>query len=642
MQVTEKALELLRQTEQELVGERARYAQLKADFDYNLGLLHDRDAELEAYDARFASLAEELQGCTRRCGTLQQDHDAALRRLAGADAVAAENRTLKDDLSRARRDAAELSAKLGDYHRLVTDLQQRAAQDADGRASVQIITERYEAQYSHLSESAEQLKAAVADLTRERAALQGESARLLGENSALRADNERMRGDAARAQSALDTQYSALLETERGAKLALEQKVSGLQAAAAQAHEDAERTAARLRADARKHRDEAERLRAQLAAQQADGDARAGALRRASDDAARELDTRARQLAKRVADLTAETEQRAAELAAAHSTLAAAEVAERLRVQERDAQHQRELDGLQAEVVRLRTDLGRRVVELQNFDVNASKVRTALVLEQKEAAALRERLARIERDGCPRCARVAAAARAVALPDRGGDGDRDGGGLARPSGAGGTGSAARRYKDIIQEMRREMERAVDDMRALELEKNTLAQRNASLDLALAAANDRLAAAEKRLDRCAAAQEGAEAAALRAGTLEAENGVLRAKVSRLEHGMVEPESLDLLRRLQAKLRQAATKIKELQSDKAGLEMDRQALRRRVETLTGVSARRGQGHERGRGKEQERDWRPENPGDTSIPSEISALDIGDIKGKIEDILTNAGIK
>ena len=55
----------------------AQFEQLKTDFRYNLGLLEDRDAELEKYDASHALLTATLEDRDRQLAEIQKLHAEA-------------------------------------------------------------------------------------------------------------------------------------------------------------------------------------------------------------------------------------------------------------------------------------------------------------------------------------------------------------------------------------------------------------------------------------------------------------------------------------------------------------------------------------------------------------------------------------
>ena len=69
MQLNEKQAEL------DTIG--AQFEQLKTDFRYNLGLLEERDAELEKYDASHALLTATLEDRDRQLAEIQKLHAEA-------------------------------------------------------------------------------------------------------------------------------------------------------------------------------------------------------------------------------------------------------------------------------------------------------------------------------------------------------------------------------------------------------------------------------------------------------------------------------------------------------------------------------------------------------------------------------------
>lgn len=50
--LTEKAFQLVKQSEQELLDQKQKYAKLLEDFNYNLGLIRERDKELTSQDEK--------------------------------------------------------------------------------------------------------------------------------------------------------------------------------------------------------------------------------------------------------------------------------------------------------------------------------------------------------------------------------------------------------------------------------------------------------------------------------------------------------------------------------------------------------------------------------------------------------------
>ena len=67
----------LNEKQAELDAISAQFEQLKTDFRYNLGLLEDRDSELEKYDASHALLTATLEDRDRQLAEIQKLHAEA-------------------------------------------------------------------------------------------------------------------------------------------------------------------------------------------------------------------------------------------------------------------------------------------------------------------------------------------------------------------------------------------------------------------------------------------------------------------------------------------------------------------------------------------------------------------------------------
>ena len=94
---------------------RERLAKLKEDFTYNLRLLEERDAELERYDAAFASLRaalrdKESEASELRIAAAEAAHAVAHEREASAEA----GRKLEAAVARGREEAEAIRWKRED------------------------------------------------------------------------------------------------------------------------------------------------------------------------------------------------------------------------------------------------------------------------------------------------------------------------------------------------------------------------------------------------------------------------------------------------------------------------------------------------------------------------------------------------
>lgn len=513
MQLTEKAFAVVRALEAELAGERARGRRLAEDFEYNLGLLRERDALLDALETELA----------------EARNDAETRALH-ADAARAENRGLRDDLTKARREIAELAQNLAEAQQAAQRLEQQAEQRLEQQAQQQaqrarevqeahqalqdrlIALERFEMQHGILTEQLEALRSQLEE-TRQRL---------------LQTDEERK--SAQKRVSRLDEETKTLREETKTLREALEEaneNVARLRREVETRDEDLQRAVGKYKHDTRQLQED----------------------RTATEEKLNVLRRRAKDFEKRFVEVEAERDALKQALTAEKRRFSA--------LSDADEASRRQRAEREATLVELRDELATKTVALQNGEVVQNKLRAALALEQKEVQRLRERLTECE-----------AETKEIKGGLKGANGNEN--------------VAVHRYKAIVGEMREEMETVARVMRELELERNGYKARLDTLALELSELRDEHARSS------AVAAQLAETRR-RLGVVEGENGELRARVALLTAGdPVEPETAALLRRLQASLREAIARLRELQTENERLGLSNRILKERLDALTGLPA------------------------------------------------------
>ncbi|TNJ27604.1 Coiled-coil protein [Giardia muris] len=525
MQLTEKAFAVVRQLEQELAAERARGQQLVDDFQYNLQLLAERDALLDRLEGELETAKEAAGAAQKRADEAEERLGGAERRLLHTEAIQAENRSLREDLTRARREVAELAQRLSEAQTSASEASTQLREVTVEHQGRLIALERYEMQHGLLQEQAE---------------------------TARRGEKQ--------AREELEEMRQKLVRVEENWKSA-QSRVTQLEERASQAKSEAAETQSELKAAKQMLDETSARLRRELGEKDEDLQRAVGKYKHDTRQLQEEraaTESRLSALRKKTKELEANLD----EVTRERDTLKQALTAEKLRTTAaNDAESALRRRGLEQETAlkALREELSTKVVEVQNGEVALNKLRTALVLEQREVQRLRERLVEAEAE---------AGTKTGAEPKAGA-------------------AAAARYRAVVGEMREEMERVAEVMRALELERNGYKARLDTVALELQELREEHARSLERAEQASGVSAQLQDARRRLSTLEGENGELRARLSLLTSGdEVEPETAILLRKLQASLREAIARLKELQTENEHLTLNNRILRERLDALTGL--------------------------------------------------------
>jgi hypothetical protein len=199
---------------QQLALERKQVERLKADFNYNLDLLRERDAELEKYDCETASLRAELE-----------------RRAAATSAAVAEAKATGRRVEAERKRAVGLQSELDDAERKTRESSSASEQHAAEMARVRSEAEAALAQRSEALVEATKAQAVLATKSHELATTRNELQLRLDQQSRQHAEaEERWQSSLAdeRSQAAARA-HEARAEAARAAS-SLQEQVEKLQA----------------------------------------------------------------------------------------------------------------------------------------------------------------------------------------------------------------------------------------------------------------------------------------------------------------------------------------------------------------------------------------------------------------------------
>ncbi|ESU38459.1 Chromosome segregation protein SMC [Giardia duodenalis] len=544
-------LNLARDIEAQLNAERQANKKLTDDFNYNYALLLERDKTIDILEAELNTLSNDLKKEKERAGTAINQLAILDQKLLHYDITVTENKSLKTELHKARLEIADLSQKLSDTTIQLQAIRTQESEATKKATANQIIIERYEMQHKMMEEKAENAAKESRDSKEEaeKARLDALSlhetlVKLQQEVASLQIERDSLRKE-------LENAQSLSAERQRTTKSDMQHKITTLQRELQLKEEDLERSVA-------KYKHDVEELRLKLCNTKESA--------RADLEKAEELRKKAEKKVDELSRASVEYKAKIEELLGDISVLKSAIIAEKrrtaslqseLQAQQTDVEgslRKRALDA-EKELQIVKDDLAAKVVEISNLNATLSKLTIALQIADQEATRLKGLNAELER------------AKSNPLLDDA------------------KAASLQRYEDVIKDMKEQMRRAAECSRTLELENNSYKAKLEEISLKLEELqqdHDRVLEKNKRIT---ADKETIALLQTKLAEIEVENDRLKKKIALMLDGeSVEPDSIELLRKMQVHMKLAANMIATLKEQNQSLNLKNNILNERLKKYT----------------------------------------------------------
>lgn len=546
-------LNLARDIEAQLNAERQANKKLTDDFNYNYALLLERDKTIDILEIELNTLSEDLKKEKERASTAINQLAALEQKLLHYDITVAESKNLRAELQKARLEIAELSQRLSDSN---LQLQAARAQESEATRKVttnQIAIERYEMQYKMMTEKTEdavkesrESKEAAEKARLEALNLHENLAKMQRDIASLQMERDSLRKELENAQAMLD-------EQQRTAKSDMHHRITTLQRELQLKDEDLERSVARYKHDV-------EELRVKL--RNSKESARADLER--AEELRKKAEKRADELSRASAEYKAKVEELLGDISVLKNAIIAekrrtASLQSELQAQQTDVEgslRKRALDA-EKELQVVKEDLASKVVEISNLNATLSKLTIALQIADQESTRLKSLNAELER------------AKSNSLLD------------------GAKSVSLQKYEDVIRDMKDQMRRAAECSRALELENNGYKAKLEEVSLKLEELQQDHERVLEKNKRISADKEAVTILQTKLAEIEVENDRLKKRISLILDGeSVEPDSIELLRKMQVHMKLAANMIATLKEQNQALNLKNSILNERLKKYTNL--------------------------------------------------------
>ncbi|EFO65422.1 Coiled-coil protein [Giardia lamblia P15] len=546
-------LNLARDIEGQLNAERQANKKLTDDFNYNYALLLERDKTIDILEAELNTLSTDLKKEKERAGTAITQLAVLEQKLLHYDITVTESKALKAELHKARLEIADLSQKLSDSTVELQELRKQESKATKRVTDTQIIIERYEMQHKMMEErvektakeskeskeEAEKARLDALNLHEALIKLQQEVASLQIERDSLRKE--------------LENAQSLSAERQKTAKSDMQHKIITLQRELQLKEEDLERSVA-------KYKHDVEELRLKLC--NSKESARADLEK--VEDLRKKAEKKVDELSRASIEYKAKIEELLGDISVLKSTIIAekrrtASLQSELQAQQTDVEgllRKRALDA-EKELQIVKDDLAAKVVEISNLNATLSKLTIALQIADQEATRLKGLNTELER---AKSNFLLDDAKTVSL---------------------------QRYEDVIKDMKEQMRRAAECSRTLELENNSYKAKLEEISLKLEELQQDHDRALEKNKRITADKETIALLQTQLAEIEVENDRLKKKIALMLDGeSVEPDSIELLRKMQVHMKLAANMIATLKEQNQSLNLKNNILNERLKKYSKI--------------------------------------------------------
>lgn len=544
-------LNLARDIEAQLNAERQANKKLIDDFNYNYALLLERDKTIDILEVELNTLTEDLKKEKERAGIAINQAATLEQKLLHYDITVTESKNLKAELHKARLEIADLSQKLSDNN---LQLQKLRAEETEATKEVtanQIIIKQYEMQYKMMvektenavkeskesKEEAEKARSDILSLHENLVKMQRDIASLQIERDSLRKE--------------LDNAHTLSNEQQRTAKSDMQYKIRALQREIQLKDEDLERSVAKYKHDVEdlrlklRNSNESARIELEKAEEQ----------RKKAEKKADELSRAALEYKAKIEELTHDISVlRNAIITEKRRTAA---LQSELQTQQTDVEgalRKRALDA-EKELHDVKEDLAAKVVEISTLNANLSRLTIALQIADQETTRLKNLNIELEK-----------AKSNIILNDT-------------------KSVSLQKYEDVIRDMKEQMRRAAECSRTLELENNSYKAKLEEISLKLEELQQEHERILEKNKRISADKETITLLQTKLAEIEVENDRLKKKIALILDGeSVEPDSIELLRKMQVHMKLAANMIETLKDQNQSLTFKNSVLSERLKKYT----------------------------------------------------------
>lgn len=544
-------LNLARDIEAQLNAERQANKKLTDDFNYNYALLLERDKTIDILEVELNTLTEDLKKEKERAGAAINQLAALEQKLLHYDITITESKSLKTELHKARLEIADLSQRLSDSNLQLQKIRAEETEAARQITANQITIERYEMQQKMMAEKTENAIKESKE-SREEAEKARSDALNLHENlvkmqrdiASLQIERDSLRKE-------LDNAHTLSNEQQRTAKNDMQYKITALQRELQLKDEDLERSVAKY-----KHDMEEIRLKLRNSKESARID-----LEKAEEQR-KKAEKKADELSRASLEYKAKIEELMGDISVLKNAIITekrrtASLQSELQAQQTDVEgslRKRALDA-EKELHTVKEDLAAKAVEVLNLNTALSKLTIALQIADQETTRLKNLNAELER---AKSNSVIDNAKSVSL---------------------------QRYEDVIRDMKEQMKRAAECSRTLELENNSYKAKLEEISLRLEELQQDHERVLEKNRRMSSDKEAVTTLQTKLAEMEVENDRLKKKIALISNGeSVEPDSIELLRKMQVHMKLAANMIATLKEQNQSLTLKNNILSERLKKYT----------------------------------------------------------